>query len=626
MDKIEALTRKHLVRWIYIILAAVYIYTAGFGMFDDLVQRALLITFCGLALFLENPWKVFGKQNAFTKLLDWVFALTFASTGIYVMVIWKDRILKTGSTPQLDIVMGSILLVTLLIITWKSTGPILVGISAVFVIYALFGPYFPSFIAHRGETWTRLINFMYVSTEGFFGTPAGVAATYIIMFVIFGSFLESFGAGEWFVDMAYALTGRFRGGPAKTAIVASGLMGMISGSPAANVVITGSFTIPLMKKTGYSPYEAGAICSVASTGGMFTPPIMGAAAFIMAEYLAVPYLSIAASAVMPALLFYLSLMLAVDAIAVKNNLVGVPKEQLADVKAIMKDRGFFAIPIIFLVGGITAGWSPMKSAFYAIFLVLAVAAIRKETRPNLKKILTAMERSCKQVSSIVITCATAGVIVGVFSVTGLGAKLSSTLISASGGNVFIAAILAALVTIVLGCGMPPTPVYIILATVIVPPLVEMGVAPISAHMFIFLFSCIGAITPPVAIAAYTAAAIAEAEPNRTGIKAFCFGVVAYIIPFMLLLSPAILLQGSTPEIVRACITAIIGVVAIVGAIEGYAMMFWGKLPRVLLGASALLLMEASLTTDVIGITLIVVAFLLNKLVFKTTRPTPATVK
>lgn len=605
--------RKRLVQVVYICLSAIYIYTAGFGTFSDMIQRCLLMTLCGAMVFLVKPIQ-FGRdkrQNAVTKALDWLLAAAFTVPGIYIMAVWKDRVFKTGPTPSMDIVMGSVLIVLLLAATYKASGWPLVITSVVFLAYAMLGPYLPAVIAHRGESWKRIVNFLYVTTEGIFGIPAGIGATYIVIFVIFGAFLEAFGAGQWFVDMAYAVTGRFRGGPAKTAVVSSALMGMISGSPAANVVTTGTFTIPLMKRTGYKPHEAGAVESVASTGGMFTPPVMGAAAFMMAEYLQITYLEVSASAIVPAALFYLSVMLVIDAIAVKSNLKGLPKSDLPNAGQIMRERGQLCIPIIFVIGAVMLGWSPMKAAFWAVVVVLVVAMVNKETRPTPRKILKALESGSRSVSNVIITCATAGIIVGVISMTGLGAKLSYTLISISGGNVYIAAVLSALITIILGCGMPPTPVYVILATVLVPPLTELGVVPIAAHMFIFIFSCIGALTPPVAITAYTAAAIAKADANKTGWTAFRFGLVAYIIPFIFLLSPAILMVGTPIEIALAAVTAVLGVFCLTGAVEGYIFMFWGPVPRVLLGVAALLMLKPGIATDLIGLGIIAAAVVLN---------------
>lgn len=608
--------RTVLCKVIFIVISALYLYTAGFGAFSEMIQRCLLITVCGFTVFLDKPFTLKGKRNTLTRVLDWVMALGFLATGIYILVVWDSRVTMTGATPTSDVVMATLMILLLMFATYKTTGWPLVITSIVFLAYTWAGPYLPSIIAHRGETWTRTASFMYVSTGSIFGVPAGIAATYIVCFVIFGCFLERFGAGQWFVDVAYAGTGRFRGGPAKTAIASSALMGMISGSPAANVVTTGTFTIPLMKRMGYKPETAGAVEAVASTGGMFTPPIMGAAAFMMAEFLSINYSEVAVAAILPAILYYLSAMLVVDSIAVKEHLVGLPASELPSVKKVMAERGQMGLPILFIIAVILVGWSPMKAAFWATLLTLAVAFLRSTTRPTLKGILEALESGTKSVVSIAISCASAGIIVGVISMTGLATKLSYTLINISGGNIYLAAILTAVITIILGCGMPPTPTYVILATVLVNPLVQMGATPLSAHMFIFMFACVGALTPPVAITAYTAAAIAKADPNKTGFTAFRMGLVAYIIPFIFLLNPAILLQGQGIEVIIAAITSVLGVFCLTGAIEGYMVKYWSSIGRILLAVAALCTMIPGTLTDLIGLALIAAAWLLDQLVFK----------
>lgn len=613
-DKIRGL----LCKVIFIVISAVYLYTAGFGSFSEMLQRALLITVCGFTIFLDKPFTIKGKRNVVTRGLDWLCAAGFLATGLYILAIWNSRVEMTTDIPTLDVIMGTLMIVLLMLATFKTTGWPLVITCLVFLLYAskAVGPNLPGILAHRGYGWLRIVKEMYVSTLSIFGVPAGIAATYIVCFVIFGCFLEQFGAGQWFVDVAFAGTGRFRGGPAKTAIASSALMGMISGSPAANVVTTGTFTIPLMKRMGYKPATAGAVEAVASTGGMFTPPIMGAAAFMMAEFLGIKYSEVAVAAIMPAVLYYLSAMLVVDSIAVKEHLLGLPREELPSVKKVMLERGQMGLPILFIIVVILMGWSPMKAAFWATLLTLALAFLRPLTRPTLGGILGALESGTKSVSSIAISCAAAGIIVGVISLTGLATRIASALMVISGGNIYIAALLTALITIILGCGMPPTPTYVILATVLVKPLVQMGATDLSAHMFIFMFACVGALTPPVAITAYTAAAIAKADPNKTGFTAFRMGVVAYIIPFIFLLNPAILLQGDVASAGLAAVTSILGVFCLTGAIEGYMFKYWSTVTRVMIAVAALLMMIPGTATDLAGVGLLVLAVVLDMLVFK----------
>jgi len=603
---------KPVVKTLYIATSLLFLYIAAFGSFSDMIQRALLIALLIPTIFLTKKMTFRKQSYAWSRVIDVLLALAVAASSVYIMAVWQDRILKVGKPPFLDIIMGTIMIVLVLEATRRTTGKFLSITAIVFVLYTLFGPYMPGFLAHKGETWARIVTFMYVSTEGIFGVPMGIASSYIILFVIFGSFLEAFGTGQWFVDFSYAITGRYRGGPAKTAILASGLMGMISGSSAANVVTTGSFTIPLMKRTGYKGYFAAAVEAVASTGGMFTPPIMGAGAFIMAEYLDMPYTQVALAATLPALLYYFSVIMTVDSVAVKDNLHGLSKEELPSVKNVMKERGIFVIPIFFLIGLIMIGFSPIKAAFYSILSILVVAFFKKETRPNRSNLTEALASGADSVLSIVATCATAGIIVGVLSMTGLGAKLSYSLISLAGGNIYAGAVIAAIITIILGCGMPPTAVYIILASVLAPPMVEMGIAPIAAHMFIFIFSCIGAITPPVAITAYTAAAIGDADPNKTGWTAFRLGIVAYIVPFIFITSPALILVGTGGEIALAAATSIIGVLSLVAAFEGTLLAFrFNVIARICLAIAALLTLIPGAISDAAGIALIVVALVIS---------------
>jgi TRAP transporter 4TM/12TM fusion protein len=600
------------------ITSVLFLYTAGFGTFSAMTQRAVLLALMGPVVFFSRKKGVQSKTWA--NIGNVCLALLILAANLYVIAVWQDRVLKVGEIPLMDIVVGSILVLLVLEATRRTTGWVLTLICVGFIGYALWGPYFPSVLAHRGETWPRLVNFLFMTTEGIYGIPLDVAATFILVFVIFGSFLETFGGGQWFVDVAYSLTGRFRGGPAKTAVIGSMLMGMISGSPAANVATTGCFTIPLMKQVGYKPHVAGAIEAVASTGGMFTPPIMGAGAFIMAQYLGVSYMKVVVAAIVPAFLYYLALMLIVDAQAANCGLTGLAKDKLPSLKQTILERGYLGIPVVFLIGAIVIGWSPMKTAFWATMLTVAVSFLNQKTRPDWKKLLHALEFGSKQVIPIVTACAAAGIIVGVFLITGLGAKLSYTLISLSHGNLYLAGFFTMLIALVLGCAMPPTAVYIILAAILVPALTKLGAVPIAAHMFIFIFSSIGAITPPVAIAAYTAAAIAEANSDKTGFTAFRFGFAAYLIPFMFLISPALLMQGTFLESGQAIFTGILGILSFVAAMEGFVIVPWNQIARSILGIAAILLLVPEKITDVIGIGLIIAAFVVNKVYGKASQP------
>lgn len=445
--------------------------------------------------------------------------------------------------------------------------------------------------------------------EGIYGTAMGVSATYVVLFVLFGSFLSALGGSQLFIDLAYSLTGRYRGGPAKTAIVSSALMGTVSGSPIANVMTTGTFTIPLMKSTGYSADVAGAVEAVASTGGMIMPPIMGAAAFIMAQYLGVPYVKVAYAAVIPAILYFLCIFFIVDMEAARKGLVGVSADNLPKVSESFRRSGAMLLPVILLVFLILRGMSPTQSVVWSIMLALAASMISPATRPNFETIFHALEDGARNSISVAVSCACAGLIVGVISLTGIGVRFSSSLVELSRGSLFLGLLYSAIASIILGMGMPATAVYIIQAVLNVPALLKLGVTPIAAHMFIFYFSVVGCITPPVALTAYAAAGVSGGNPSRTGWRAFWFGIVAYVVPFMFAYSPALLMQGSALEVISACATAVIGVYFLACAIQGLFIIQRGWIERILLFATGLLLVKPGRLTDLIAIPLIVVVLL-----------------
>ena len=589
-------------KWLLVASSIIFFYTSGFGSFSTLTQRALHWAFMAVAAYLLlEPRPLWGK------VAKWVLALAAAAAGAYVIIVWPQRIFGVGAVSSLDQTMGVIAVITLLIAVKLTVGWGLTLTATFFLFYALYGPLFPGFLGHSGIRIARLTNFLYLTAEGIFGVALGISSTYIIAFVIFGAVLKAYGGGEWFVDVSYALAGRFRGGPAKTAVVASALMGTISGAPVANVATTGTFTIPLMKRVGYPASTAGAIEAVASTGGMFLPPVMGAGAFIMAEYLNVSYLFIITAAVIPAVLYYLALFLIADVRAAKVGLTGLPAESLPSVRDALFKRGYHGIPLVFLVVAIVVGWSPLRAAFWSTVLGLALAMVAlRDLGEWFKRLITALYDGSKQTVPIAMACAGAGIIVGVLGVTGLGTKIAGGLLALSGGNLLLGLFFTMVSAIILGAGMPVTAVYIILAATLVQPLAAMGVMPIAAHMFIFMFAAVAGLTPPVAITSYTAAGIAEADPNKVAFEGFLYGLPGFIIPFLFAVSPALLMQGGAAQVVPAIITAIIGIVCLVAAIEGYFVLSWPPILRALLFGAALLSLRPGLTTDMVGLGIIAV--------------------
>lgn len=611
------LDSKFIINAMCLSCSAIFLYTAAFGAFSVTTQRALMLLLLGPVVFLSYASEEKDDTLELKKLgiLNVMMAIALIVTNIYTIMTWKDKIMLTGESQLIDLIMGTILVIVILEATRQSTGFFLTATAVVCIVYAMFGPYMPGFLAHRGETWDRIVNYLMTSPDGIYGTPLGIAASYIIIFVLFGAFLEVYGGGKLFIDLAYAIAGRFRGGPAKAAVFACALMGMITGAPAANVSTVGTFTLPLMKKVGYDSDVAAASVSVASTGGMFTPPIMGAGAFIMAEYLGVPYLTVCIAAVVPCMLYYLALFLLVDAQAVKAGLVGLPTSELPSIKDALKERGPLGIPILFLFGGIIVGWSPTKSAFWAIILTIFIGSLNQKTRPKFIDILDALAKASRSVVPIVVTCAAAGIVTGVFSITGIGAKLSYSLgfLTEVNGGIFIAGLITAFIALLLGAPLPPTAVYLVMVPTIIPAIINLGINPISAHMFVFIYSAVGALTPPVAITAYTAAAIAKSDPTRTSWLSCRYGAVAYLVPFMFLMSPSILFVGVWQDIILAIVSSLIGVICLTIVIEGYFLMDWSKVSRIILLPASVLFLIPFIQFNFIGLAFAVFGCFVNKI-------------
>lgn len=595
-----------LVTVVGVVASVFHLYTGGFAAISTMDHRVI-----HLGLLLPLVFIAYAASSRDRNRIRW-FDLMLAglavAASVYILATWRAQMTRIAPPSSLETFLGCALIIVVIEAARRTTGLALAGTATVFLAFALLGPYFPGFLAHKGYSIQRLTSFLVMTAEGIYGTAMGVSATYVVLFVLFGAFLSALGGSELFINLAYALTGRYRGGPAKTAIVSSALMGTISGSPIANVVTTGTFTIPLMKSTGYSADMAGAVEAVSSTGGMIMPPVMGAAAFIMAQYLGVPYVKVAYAAAIPALLYYLCVLFIVDMEAAKKGLMGVSPEDLPKVGDSVKRSGAMILPVVLLVVLILRGMSPTQSVVWSIMLALAASMVSPETRPNLKKIVKALEDGARNSISVAVSCACAGLIVGVISLTGIGVRFSSSLIELSRGSLFLALVYSAIASIILGMGMPATAVYIIQAVLTVPALIKLGVTPIAAHMFIFYFSVIGCITPPVALTAYAAAGVSGGNPTRTGWMAFWLGIVAYVVPFMFVYSPALLAQGSALEVLSAFITAVIGVYFLACAIEGLFVIRRGWVERVLLFVAGLLLIQPGTLTDLAAIPFVLVVF------------------
>lgn len=581
-----------------------HLYTAMFGVFESIMQRSAHLGFALILVFaIYKPAKKAAKSDTIPW-YDWLMILFSAVVYAYFVFNATDisaRMTYIEDLTGLQIAIGVVGGIVLVEATRRVVGNALVVIILVFLAYGFWGHLLPGTIAHRGFDLMWITDHLFYTTSGVFSTPLGVSATFIFLFILFGKFLEVSGAGQFFIDLSVAGMGKYRGGPAKTAVVASGIMGMISGSAVANTVTTGAFTIPLMKKTGYKRHFAGAVEAVASSGGQITPPIMGAAAFIIATYLGIPYIEIAIAAIIPALLFYISLFVQVDLRAKRTGLEGVNKEELPKTWNVFKKGFIFFVPLILIIVMLSTGASPMRAGLYAIGATILVALINRVAKMGFKSVIKAMDLGAKASLETAIACAAAGLIIGVIGFTGIGLQFSSLIISMSGGILIVALIFTMVTSIILGMGLPTVAAYIVQVPLTIPAIIELGVAPIAAHLFVFYFAAMSAITPPVALAAFAAAGIAGSNPMKTGLSAVRLGIAAFIVPFIFVYGEQLLLIGSVPEIILATITAIIGIMGIAGAAEGWMLrkVFWYE--RLLLIIGSLLMIYPGAWTDLVGI-------------------------
>jgi TRAP transporter 4TM/12TM fusion protein len=484
----------------------------------------------------------------------------------------------------------------------RATGWALPVISMAFLAYAYFGSYMPELIAHQGFSLRRIVGQLYLTSEGIYGLPMSISATLVFNFVLLGAFLKATGTGQFFIDVALALFGRVRGGPAKVAVVASSFFGSISGSAVANVVGTGSFTIPLMKSIGYRPVFAGAVEAAASSGGQIMPPVMGAAAFLMAELLEISYFTVVVAALIPAVLYYVAVFCAVDFEAARLGLRGLERGRMPSLGRLLRTRSYFLIPpvtLVYLMG--LQHLSPSLAAFWTLWASVAVGLIRSETRLGLRGLLATLREGALASLPIVAACAASGIILGVINLTGIGLRLSSVILKVAGGEVLILLFLTMITCLVLGMGLPVTASYLIPALIVGPAMADIGIPILAAHLFILYFGVISNVTPPFALAAYAGAGIAGSDPMRTGLLAFRLAIPGFILPYMFVHAPALIMEGPWPEICLAVVTAIAGVVLLTAALTGYWLAPCTPLERGLFLAAALVLIKPGWMTDLLGL-------------------------
>jgi len=595
---------KLLVFIIGILLSLFQIYVGAFGVMTPHLLRDVHLTLIMFLAFLLFPFRR-GKSSRLDLGINTLCLIVTFVIGAYLFIEYEKIVFRAGAPANLDFVLGIAALVVVLEASRRTIGWPLPIVAIVFLFYAYMGPYLPGQLAHKGYDIQRIASFMYTSMEGIYGVAIGVSASFVFLFILLGSFLEKNGGGQFIIDSAYSLAGRSQGGPAKVAVISSGLFGTISGSSVANVVGTGTFTIPLMKKTGYSPVFAGAVEAVASTGGQIMPPVMGAAAFVMAEVIGTPYLSVCIAAAIPAVLFYVAVFSGVHFEAGRLGLLGLNASQLPDFKKLFKQKFQLLLPIPVLAAFMVMGYSPERCAVVAIVAAFVSSLFLRDTRMGLFKLAETLQDGARKAVGVAMACAAAGIVIGVTTLTGLGFKFSGIIVDLAGGNVLLLLILIMIAAIILGMGLPSVAGYIMLATLATPALIKMGIPPMVAHLYTFYFAISSNITPPVALAAYAAAGIARANPMSVGFAACRIGLAAFIIPYMMVYGPALTMIGTPIEILLACVSATIGCICLAGFSVGH---FYRRnldvFERVMLLAAAILLIKPGYVTDLIGILLL----------------------
>ncbi|WP_428911551.1 TRAP transporter permease [Niallia sp. Krafla_26] len=602
-----------------VLLALFHLYTSGIQLFPTMQQRGVHLGGVLALVFLSIPFrksktKDLSQRGKLNWTIDIFLALCSIYLGYYLYSNYIELSMISSATSPMMFIIGGASILLVLEATRRILGWTLPIVSILILLYVLFGDRLPLLFAHSGVSIDEVAASIGLSSSGIMGTTLGISATYIVMFVLFGALLEKSGAGQFFIDLALSLFGRFRGGPAKVATVSSALFGSISGSPAANAATTGVITIPLMIKNGYKPHYAGAVEAVASTGGMLMPPVLGSVSFLIAEALQLPYVEVLWAALIPALLYFLSIFIMVDLNAAKEN---HPKGNHTEIKSlieVIKQRGHLVLPVLLLVYLLVIQQAPpIKAAFWAIISIPITSFLKKETRMSIRKIIDALQEGIRTTLVVAVACACAGIIIGAINVTGIGIRLSGILIETAGGNLFILLVLTMFASIVLGMGLPPVAAYIILAVLAVPALTTLGVDPLAAHFFVFYFGTLSCITPPVAIASFITSGIAGATPMKTALKSVQLALVAFIIPFFFVYGPQLLLIGAASEIIVTSISATIGVFALAVALEGFFSQKVHMISRILLTFSALLLIHVGWFTDLIGLGVIIAVFIWEKL-------------
>lgn len=597
-----------------VFLTSFVLYSTIFNPFISTKHRAIVLMLGLVLCFMLFPIKANMKKFSY---IDFCLLITAIAAIGYVVLNFNEFIHRAGNPNTADIIMGTLAILLVLEGTRRAVGWVLPFIACIFIFYTLFGNFIPGTFGHPGFSYDRLINQLYISTEGLFGTALGVASTFVFLFIFFGSLLQRTGAGQFFIDLAVSLAGRSKGGPAKIAVISSGIMGTISGSSIANVSSTGAFTIPLMKQIGYKSHFAGGVEASASTGGQIMPPIMGAAAFIMAEIIGVPYSEIILAATLPAILYYFSIYMTIHLEASRIGLSGLPANQIPNLVQTVKKGLLFFVPLIIIITTLLSGTSAIQAAHFGVLTLILVSFIKKSTRLSIKQLLQVFKDAAQTSVMIILACTCAGIIIGTVSLTGVGLKFTDFVVSFSQGYLLLGLILTMLASIILGMSLPTVASYIVLSVLAGPALVELGVPVLAAHLFILYFGVFADITPPVALASYAGAGLAGSPPMKTSITTVKIAFIGFLVPYLFVYFPSLLWIGGSYAIISATITSILGIVSISAVINGYLLKKTIVIERILLLLSGATLIIPGNITDVIGIvSLLVVWTLQYKVVHK----------
>lgn len=608
-----------------IVVTCYHLYTVIYFPPTTLMHRSLHVGMMLVLCFFMFPLSKKNRKKGKIPWYDYLFMLLAMSVPIYVITNFEGIISRSLIPNTPDIVFATILVFVVLEGMRRSAGLTLPIICGAFLLYGLFGRNMPGMFRHRGYSWDVLSNHLFSNTEGIFGTSVAVASSFIFMFVLFGAVMNKTGMGKLFTDLALAMSGHSKGGPAKVSVISSSLIGSLNGSAVANVVTTGPFTIPLMNKVGYSKTFAAAVESSSSIGSQILPPVMGAAAFIMAQMTGYSYGQIIVFATIPALLFYLGIFIQVHLRASKTGLVGIPRDKLPNVKLVLKERGHLLIPIIALIYFlIFTTFTVSRAAFYSIVLTIVVAQLKKSTRLSLRDILDAFAEGAKQSVTVAIACAAVGIIVGVISITGFGMAMVNAIIFLGGQNIVAMLLLVMITSLVLGLGVPSIPAYIITASIAAPALIQMGVPLIAAHMFVFYFSKFANITPPVGLVTMAAAGISGANFVSVGTSAIKLSFAGFIIPFIFIFSTDLMLIDVTFfAALQVIVTSVIGVFMLAVAIEGYMIRDVNILLRIAATTSAILMIIPETISDITGLAIFTGILILQLMKVKNEVSTPA---